>query len=257
VKALVVIALLAGTAGANELSEQPWLFSAGGTTPRQNGLVETEVSFGARSTRVFGDGAREHRLGGEARILPWLSVRLAGGWAFDGTGTSQGGALFSELVAQPLTQARHGVSLRVGAGYTFDYLERHVPTLRVQAARRFGVVEGTLGLVLDFHPDDSPFNREPVDITLTAVAAVRIGEQVRAGLELTASDLEGFVEEEEAEGGARIVVGPTLIASHDRFYARGTVAAIFYATSNPPVQAVAPTSGRVGVLGDLAVGLTF
>lgn len=258
---VVVVAL--GTSARAETVDltafEPYLMATpSGTPPAGRVRLEADASFGARTTRIFGDQAVEERLGAEVTVNRWLTVRAAGGVAVDGRGERQGEGLFTEVLVQVLERARRGVDLRVGVGYTRDYVERHVPTARVVLGLRAGRFDVVAGGNLEFHPDDSPFTREPVDVSVSLAASTRLAAGVRAGLELSGADLEGFVEADEAEGGARLVGGPTvLLAPARNVTVRATAGAIVYATDNTPAAATAPASGRAGFLGNLTLGVSF
>jgi len=53
-------------------------------------------------------------------------------------------------------------------------------------------------------------NRDAVDLVSTFGIARRLTPALHVGLELIGEDLEGFWEAEEAEGGARLLAGPSI-----------------------------------------------
>jgi hypothetical protein len=59
---------------------------------------------------------------------------------------------------------------------------------------------------------EKPFSagRDPVDVILTLGVARRLTRLLHVGLEMIGEDLEGFWEVEEAEGGARLLLGPSI-----------------------------------------------
>jgi hypothetical protein len=59
--------------------------------------------------------------------------------------------------------------------------------------------------------------RDPIDLMVTAGSSVALGEHLRVGAEYVGQDLEGMFgkDEDEAEGGARTMVGPTLALDLD------------------------------------------
>ncbi|HKW11301.1 MAG TPA: hypothetical protein VJO33_13045, partial [Gemmatimonadaceae bacterium] len=54
------------------------------------------------------------------------------------------------------------------------------------------------------------FGRDPLDIVTTVGASRALSQAVWVGVEAVGSDLEGFFDTAEAEGGATVLVGPTL-----------------------------------------------
>jgi hypothetical protein len=59
--------------------------------------------------------------------------------------------------------------------------------------------------------DDTPGGRDGIDVITTVGAAHAVGSVVRLGIEAVAEDIEGFFEKDEAEGGAKLMVGPTVV----------------------------------------------
>jgi hypothetical protein len=147
--------------------------------------------------------------------------------------------------------------LRAGVGYTRDYVGRDLVTVRATAGRVVGPVALTGEGALDLHVRADAHTRERVDLTLSAAAAVRVTRTLDLALEATGSDLEGFADAAEAEGGARVAAGPTLVAHlPNQVYLRASAAALWYATRSTPVAGVAPSATH-GLLVDLAAGLRF
>ena len=66
---------------------------------------------------------------------------------------------------------------------------------------------------------EKPFSaeRDAVDLITTFGVARRVSSALHVGVEAIAEDLEGFWENAEAEGGARLLVGPSIrVAPHGR-----------------------------------------
>lgn len=100
-----------------------------------------------------------------------------------------------------------GFSLAAGGGVLHEADDATVRLGRIVASRATDRTQ-TIGNVLCEHPD-SPM-RDPVDVIATAGWASRLTPDVSLGIEGIGEDLEGFWDATEAEGGARILVGPSL-----------------------------------------------
>ncbi|MBN2638389.1 MAG: hypothetical protein JXR65_04815 [Bacteroidales bacterium] len=82
-------------------------------------------------------------------------------------------------------------------------------------------------------------DRDDIDVITSLGFQYRVTAALYAGLEAVGEDLEGFWDEDEAEGGARIMVGPTvnLVPNNSRFSFSLSGGPVMYATrsdeSNP------------------------
>ena len=77
--------------------------------------------------------------------------------------------------------------------------------------------------------------RDALDLVTTAGWLHRIGPALHLGVEAIGEDLEGFWDPQEAEGGAKLFVGPSLHLAPvgRRFYASVCGGPILYATHTP------------------------
>jgi hypothetical protein len=103
--------------------------------------------------------------------------------------------------------AFHGVQLAAGGGLRREAEGVTVMLARVAIGKTFSRSALWSNLRLE-RPLAS--DRDAVDL-ITSVGWTRaIGRSLHAGIEALGEDLEGFWEAEEAEGGARLFVGPSL-----------------------------------------------
>jgi hypothetical protein len=103
--------------------------------------------------------------------------------------------------------ARQG-SVAVGVGMRHEVGGVNVLLGRIAAGRRF-----TDAWRLDGNAVfEKPFSaeRDAVDLITTLGVARRVTSTVHVGIEMIGEDLEGFWEADEAEGGARLLVGPSI-----------------------------------------------
>jgi hypothetical protein len=100
----------------------------------------------------------------------------------------------------------HG-SLALGLGVRHESAGVNVLLGRLAAGRSFNAwrLDGNALF-------EKPFStgRDAVDLITSFGVSRRVLPAFHAGVELIGEDLEGFWEEDEAEGGARVLVGPSL-----------------------------------------------
>lgn len=248
----LALTLFAAPAHADDVG-LPYLYQREGQGPEGAVTVELESGYGTRQARPFGRDGYEQLARARWQPLPWLMAELGGGLLVT-SDTDPRGSFAAEVVFGPLNQADHHLDLSVGVGYLFDYEEVHVPRVRLALGRSFGDFHVVLSGLLEIPTSEA---RDEVDVIVGLAASYAIFDWWRAGLEVVGEDLEGFWESEEAEGGAKIVLGPTLaFALGERVDLRLNAAAVLAATRNTPTRGTAPAVDS-GFLGRLAVGYTF
>ena len=167
--------LVTGEAGYARRSFQPVGGEGVGQSLALQATVSRTLSLFVRSGVAVSDGATRTSFEGELRaaIHPFGSTRT---YAMLGAGAVRG------------YDAVTGLRLRAGAGHAFD-------RSRVDADV---IIERPLAS-----------GRDAVDL-VTALGWMRdIGSHAHLGVEAVGQDLEGFWDEEEAEGGARLYAGPS------------------------------------------------
>jgi hypothetical protein len=200
---LVLLFLVASSLCAQD---RPFLFTFTPASAEQPGMfLQYAAAYGEQTFEPLGGDAVEQSLGVQANLSPaWtllghLSVAL-----HDATSrTSQ----HVELLARVLNAQDHIVDLRAGAGFRHEYSGTNVLLVRGSAGRRFASFM-TYGNILLEKPFAS--DRDEIDVMLTVGVSYDLSRAVRIGLEAVGQDLEGFWDDEEAEGGARLFFGPTV-----------------------------------------------
>jgi hypothetical protein len=186
--------------------DRPFVFSVA-TTPAPRGtsvLVDYDLGVGDstfQSTSV--DGA-EQRIGVMATVGRWILSGRVGLAPVDAAyHTSQQ----AEVLYALLRQADHGVTMAVGGGMLHEAGGANVGLARLTVGREFARWRAHGNLLLQ-----KPFadNRDAVDLVTSVGWAWRATDTFAIGVEGIGEDLEGFWESEEAEGGARLLVGPSL-----------------------------------------------
>ena len=196
----------AAGAQAAPAADRPFLFSV--STPRSDtrqASVFVDTGVGERSFDLVQGEEPEHRIGLQASLGHRLTLVARVGVSDSRTGVraSQQGELLYSVLHAPGRQA----SLAVGLGVRHEAQGVNVLLGRVAAGRGLG--EWRLdGNALFEKPYAA--ERDAVDLITTFGVARRVAPAVHVGVELIGEDLEGFWEEEEAEGGARVLVGPSI-----------------------------------------------
>ena len=188
---------------------QPFLFTVT-TLPADSAdekwFVRYEAGYGERTTEPFGfDGVAQRvtaqgSLGRGLTLLGQLGLGVGTG-ARNTTSTTQEIELLKDL-----RNPREGVGFTMGLGLRREWEGATVLLGRLATGRRFerSFLFGNLRF-------EKPFQegRDGIDLISTLGWMHRVGESFNVGVESVGEDLEGFWEEEEAEGGAKLFVGPS------------------------------------------------
>jgi hypothetical protein len=243
-----VIAALAGGVGT-AAAETPYVYGRTGHGPANAVTVEWESAVGTRESRPLGARGFEQGLRVRYRPTTWLAAEAFGGVVLDAGRSDAEGAV--EVTAGVLDQRTAGVDVSLGGGFLRDDRGVSVPRARVDVGRAFG------RLHLDVRAlGEVPLaeGRDELDVDVGAAASYGLAPWARLGVESLVADAEGVWERDEAEGGARLVAGPTAwFAAGAGFDLRLNVAAVV------PVSRGAPNAPPTdaGVLARLVVGRTF
>jgi len=190
------------------LYSSPYVYQRSGQGYDMSVSLMYELGYGSRESRNFSQEGIENGL--RARFQPWsfLGIEGFGGIVLD----SDGGGYRSEaasidVIARPLNQEQHYVNVDLGAGYIYDYRNDNIPRVRLSIGRSFNKLDLSLSGLLEIPVGAS--GRDEADIMTALAMSYAFARQFRGGLELAGEDLEGLFESEEAEGGAKILFGPT------------------------------------------------
>lgn len=208
VKAIHVVPAVALclSAAAARAQDRPFVFSLT-TAPDASEsriLIDYDVSVGEPAFHTDAENGPEQRIGVQASVGRWTLVSRIGIASAEGAyqSSQQGEALFSIL-----RQATSGASLAVGGGMLREAGGINVALARVVAGRDYAQwrLHGNL-----LFQKAMASNRDDVDVVSTLGWARRINQSTSLGVEGVGEDLEGFWNPAEAEGGARLLVGPSL-----------------------------------------------
>jgi hypothetical protein len=202
---MAVIPVGAQTSSAPQ--DRPFVFSV--STPRtdtRHATVHLDAGFGERPFDVVEGDRPEQRLGIQAYMGRGVTLLARVGIASDQRDmrSSQQGELLYSVLRSPANRG----SLAVGFGMRRESAGINVLLGRVAAGRTFSAwrVDGNALF-------EKPYSagRDPVDlITTIGVARQLFVPALHVGIEMIGEDLEGFWEPEEAEGGARLLIGPSI-----------------------------------------------
>ena len=167
--------------------------------------VNYELGVGEQTFHASAEDGPEQRVGVQASVGRWT---LIGRFGVSPVGSSyhtsqEGEAWFSLL--QP--QKSSGTSLAMGGGMLHEPDGVDVVQARIVAGQDWSKWR-LHGNALFQKPLAS--GRDAVDLITSVGWARRLSTAVSLGVEALGEDLEGFWDAEEAEGGARMLVGPSL-----------------------------------------------
>jgi hypothetical protein len=203
---VVVTAAPAGAQGHTSVEDRQFVFSVS-TLPTQvpHATVQLDTGFGEGAFDVTDSDRPEQRLGVQAALGHRLTFlgRIGVSTSEGDVRSSQQGELLFSFLERPKTQG----SFAMGVGMRHDSMGVNVLLGRIAAGRAFDAwrLDGNALF-------EKPFStgRDAVDLITTFGVSRRLSSAVYTGVELIGEDLEGFWEVEEAEGGARLLIGPSL-----------------------------------------------
>ena len=208
---VLVGACLLCAAPRTEAQSRPFIYSVlpnGSAAAR--GAVYGDIGYGNHLFAAVGPEKLEHSAGAQVALSPRVIVLAQLGWAMNDAqvrGRVGGGA---DVLARLSAPAAHTI-VAIGIGAAQDYRRSVVARGRVvlgYVGKRSHLV-GNLNLERPVHtaPGDV---RDGVDVITTLGFSHAVSNSLRLGVESVAEDLEGFFEADEAEGGAKLMLGPSV-----------------------------------------------
>lgn len=213
--ALAIAALLWSVASPAFAQDRPFLLSVATTTSAQD----------ARALRVdydFGGGERAFRSSEATQPEQRIGVQASRGrLTFIGrigmvtTGSAYQSAQAGEVLVSLTDPARTRLSLAAGGGVLHEAQGTNVLLVRVAAAHESATwrLHGNMLLQKPLSGGRNAADlvaRDAADLITSVGWARRITPSVALGVEGVAEDLEGFWNPMEAEGGARLLAGPSI-----------------------------------------------
>ncbi|HEY7236375.1 MAG TPA: hypothetical protein VH539_19600 [Gemmatimonadaceae bacterium] len=182
--------------------QSPFLFAT--LAPGLRPVTSMDAGYNERAFEPVGGERLEPRAGALIPFSPLFALRgdVAGASTLDHQ-TRLAGQM--EAVVTPFR--RDAISLGASLGMRHEYTGANVGLARFMGAR----VTTQSALAADVLLEHAyALGRDPVDVVTTIGASRALSSSVWVGVEVVGSDLEGFLDTEEAEGGATVLVGPTL-----------------------------------------------
>ena len=238
--------------------QDTYLYHRSAFSPEGDLQLDYVAAYGSREARPLGDQGIEQGVRAFYQAGDRVAVEVGTG-ALLGRDDSLPVSAYAEVHLGVLDQ-RKGLplSLTTGLGYIYDYRGDHIPRLRLTLQRDQGPVDLNLSTLLEKPLAD---DRDELDIIVSLAGSVGIGEKVRVGGEIVGQDLEGFWEDEEAEGGAKLLAGPTArLELPNNFHLKANAAAVIPASNNFPTvvdESGATVANDPGVLARMMLGYTF
>ena len=210
---VVVAAITAASICDASAQSRPFLFSvttASGKAGR--GVISGDLGYGERLFQSIGPEQSEQaatvQMAIGSRGTFWARTGLALGDPAATASVSAHAEILADLLSGSST-----TRLFIGGGVLRDYAGVPVITARLGAARlgeRWQTV-GNVRLEHAFEAEEADgARRDALDVVTSAGLSCRAGASTRLGLEAVGEDLEGLIESDEAEGGAKFMVGPML-----------------------------------------------
>jgi hypothetical protein len=207
---LAAVALSAIVAGAQT---RPLLYSLV-PAPQDDArtTVYTDLDYGHRLFPSLGAEQLEQRIGLQTSLNSRFTLVAQAGWAPNDAATANNVSGQAELLAN-LKNAGSRVILAAGVGAMEDYHGKTVALGRLVAGYRWSRTLAVANLRLEHafvNSSDTDARRDAVDVITTLGVMRDVASNVRVGVESVAEDLEGMFEPNEAEGGAKVMIGPSL-----------------------------------------------
>jgi hypothetical protein len=234
---IIAVGLLFGVS-VSVGAQSPFLFATQPPSIAERVTMSADAGYNARA---FEPVAGE-RLEPRATLVTMLSPLFSVHGQLAGASTLDRRTRLSDQVEFMVTPVRSG-AIAVGSslGFRHEYSGADVGLARVVAARttsRSGLAADVL-LEHAFAP-----GRDAVDVITTVGATRALTQRVWLGVEAVGSDLEGLIDSAEAEGGATVLIGPTVaVGVSDRWRLLLGGGPVVRATTNKALNQVGPSLG--------------
>jgi hypothetical protein len=201
--AVLALSLVTARAGASE-PPRPFLFTTVAPIEERGWVAHYDAGYSERADASVSENGFEQRVGVQGRLGHGLTLLGRVGLVVD-EGRNAGGTGEAEVLKD--VASWDGVRTSLGGGVRREAAGVTVLLARVAVGKTFSRSALWSNLRLE-RPLAS--GRDAVDLITSIGWTRRLGRSLHAGVEALGEDLEGFWEAEEAEGGARLFVGPSL-----------------------------------------------
>lgn len=228
-RALVTAGLIAAAPDCLVAQTRTFVFSQvpGAEPGMPHSVVFGDIGYGQRMFAALGPEMLEQRLGGQFELSQRISLLVQGARAAASESVRSRTMAQAEVFASIAPVGSRAI-LALGVGSMRDYLATNVITGRVMAGYRWANTSFISNLRLE-HPMpssrlDAPV-RDALDVNTSLGLSHDVSRGLRVGFESVAEDLEGLVDTEETEGGAKLMIGPSVgVGSRQSRWALNVVA---------------------------------
>ena len=234
----------------------PYVYQNVGRGREMSVTLQYEAGYGTRESRNFAQKGIEQGLRVRFQPYDFLGVEAFGGVVIGAKdGASHSEAASFEVIGRALNQRQHYINLDLGAGYLYDYRSNHVPRVRLTIGRSFGDLDVSLSGLMEFPVHVA--GRDSFDVMTSLAVSYGFLPWFRFGMEVAGEDLEGLFET-EAEGGAKVLFGPTFAFTmpYDLFF-KLNAAAVRVFNGNQASSPGAALPAAWGLMARGAVGWTW
>ena len=234
----ILLALFVLTPSATSAQDRPFVFTL--TTP--TALTPTAVDAGAilpdQAFSLYGGGRPESRAGVQFDASPRMTIVGHVGTPldrYDFRGTSQQAEVLVHVADGPA----HAAILTVGGGVRREFDGTNVWLGRVIVGHMFERSQMYGNVLVEKAAGNG---RDAVDLVTSIGWSRRITRQMSLGVEAVGEDLEGFWSPDEADGGARLLVGPSMSMSlSERWHLSATGGPILHSAGAAGTSAASRT----------------
>ena len=243
-----LVAVVCAVASVNAFAQAPPLvFTAAVPEPASAGLtVYASPSIEERGLALWGGTSSDFGVGVVVVGRGWTVRSISSMTTLPVGRDSRPTFQQAELLRTVLTTM--SMSVAVGGGIRQEWDGRHV--LIGRAVAGVNVAGGRLqgSFVLERADSALVRRRDAADVLTSVGWSRRIADQLAFGLEGVGQDLEGFWDPSEAEGGAKLLVGPSVHVRSKRGHwtATATAGPVLRSSSIAPTTASGLTSGSGG-----------
>lgn len=252
-RSITVLCLFAAASVASA-EVRPFLFTfTPPTTLEQRGSIHFDAGWGNGSLGFSEDPFIDQRLGAVGRLSSRLI--LFGNVGFGKNTDSK--SIFSGQ-AQAFYEFRDKTKNRfgMGAGGGIRWERDGSNVALAILAGGWQVDAWRFDGNIIFEKANSP-NRDPIDLIISMGWLHRLSKIMSIGFEVVGQDLEGFWEPNEAEGGARILVGPAIHFASGRWEGGLTGGYVLRPTISNRTSPADRSFGSNKVLLQISLGRTF
>lgn len=189
--------------------ERPFLFTLVPPEAASRPIIlHYDAAYGRETFEPLGGDNVEQTLGIQTCMNE--SITLMGQFSFATDRVSTLSSQHVELLVRGLKSQNGIVDFSAGPGFRHEYGGTNVLLGRAVVGRRFSTWQIYGNFLLE-----KPFSeqRDELDLFLTTGWSYNVSPSLQLGFEAVGQDLEGFWDENEAEGGATLFIGPIVAAA--------------------------------------------